>query len=566
LNGVQLYHGFFDPFPYFRRNLTSFPTVARPGDFHFTAYSDMAEPFKKKQVLVQNVTGKRKKGKDTRSAVTRSGEPPGPTEKLVVALKNVTVRVRDRHILPNTSWEIRAGQNWAILGPNGSGKSSLARLLVNDIPYSRGEIVFHGLNRRRIGYVSFELHEWFMAREDRLEASRSFSGKVDSRERVLQTILSTLEDADGRPPFDEIVDLMGIRHLLDRGTAFLSTGEMRRVLIARALMKAPRLLILDEPFSGVDETFRARLTETLEALMRKGTQIVLVTNRVDEIPSGITHVLCVKDGRVFRQGRQGDILTDGLIRDLYETKRAGYGSPVPELARGAVTDDGDPDILVEMKNVSVRYGDVTILDGLNWVMRKGEHWAIVGPNGSGKTTLLSLVNGDHPQAYANEIFLFGRRKGSGETVWEIKKKIGVVSSRLQMEYRQGISAYEVVASGLFDSIGMYRFITPAEHDRVRRWVDRLELSPLSQRAFDQLSYGERRRVLIARAMVKSPCLLILDEPCEGLDGDHREKVLKLINDIGSETRTHLLFATHYPDEIPPCITHTLRLEWRNRNS
>jgi molybdate transport system ATP-binding protein len=515
-------------------------------------------------VLVQNVTGNTKKEKETRSEATRSRELPGPIAKLVVTLKDVTVRVRDRHILPNTSWEIRAGQNWAILGPNGSGKSSLARLLVNDIPYSCGEIIFHGLNKRRIGYVSFELHEWFMTREDRLDEAQSFSGKPDSHERVRQTILAAREGSGGHPPLDEIVELMGIRHLLDRGTAFLSTGEMRRVLIARALLKAPRLLILDEPFGGIDETFRVRLTETLERLTKKGTQIILVTNRVKEIPPAITHVICVKNGRVVRQGRQGEVLTKRLVRDLYDREGPRLVSPATEGTRRPVTGAGDPDILVEMKNVSIRYGDITILDGLDWVMRRGEHWAIVGPNGSGKTTLLNLVSGDHPQAYANEIFLFGKRKGSGEMIWEIKEHIGMVSSRLQIQYRRGISAYEVVASGLFDSIGMYRFMTPAEHDRVRHWVDRLGLSSLSPRAFDQLSYGERRMVLIARAMVKSPRLLILDEPCEGLDGDHREKVLKLVNDIGSKTGTHLLFVTHYPDEIPPCITHRLHLEARNR--
>jgi molybdate transport system ATP-binding protein len=513
-----------------------------------------------------NVTGNPKKEKDIRSRERQSVGLPGPVAKLVITLKDVTIRMRDRHILPGTSWELRTGQNWAILGPNGSGKSSLARLLINDIPYSRGEIIRHGLNSRGIGYVSFELHEWFMAREDLMEGARSFSGRLDSHEKVRQTILSTLERGGGRTPFDEVVDLMGIRHLLDRGTAFLSTGEMRRALIARALLKSPRLLILDEPFAGVDETFRARLSETIEKLMKRGTQIVLVTNRMEEILPGITHILCVKDCRVVCQGRRGEVLTHGLIHDLHHRESPSRCSPAAGRAGGKMTDVSDPDTLVEMKNVTVWHGEVVVIDRLDWVMKKGENWAIVGPNGSGKTTLLGLINGDNPQAYANEIYLFGNLKGSGETIWEIKEHIGMVSSRLQVQYRKGISAYEVVASGLFDCIGIYRFVTPEEHDKIRHWLERLDLSNLSHRDFDQLSYGERRMVLIARAMVKSPRLLILDEPCEGLDGDHRRKVLKLVNDIGSETRTHLIFVTHYPHEIPPCITHTLRLEGQNQGS
>ena len=505
------------------------------------------------------MTGNSKK--DIKSRNKQSEGLPGSVAKLFITLKDVTIRVRDRHIFAGTSWEIRTGQNWAILGPNGSGKSSLARLLVNDIPYSRGEISRHGVNRHGIGYVSFELHEWFMAREDMLEGSRSFARRTDSHEKVRHTILSALERRDGRPPFDEVVDLMEIRHLLDRGTAFLSTGEMRRVLIARALLKSPRLLILDEPFGGVDEISRVRLAETLERLMKGETQVILVTNRLEEILPGITHVLCVKDCRVVRQGRRGEVLTRERINDLYHSEGS---SPNPHTAYRQVRKMIDAgDILVEMKSVIVRYGEIVVLNGLDWVMRKGENWAIVGPNGSGKTTLLDLITGDNPQAYANEIYLFGNLKGSGELVWEIKEHIGMVSSRLQLQYRKGISAFEVVASGLFDSIGIYRVITPEEHDRVRHWVERLGLTYLSHRAFDQLSYGERRMVLIARAMVKSPRLLILDEPCEGLDEDHRRKVLNLVNDIGSKSSTHLIFVTHYPHEIPPCITHTLRMDRKN---
>jgi molybdate transport system ATP-binding protein len=519
---------------------------------------------KESKIKGLNMTGNPEKEKDIKSRKKHSEGLPGPVAKLVITLKDVTIRVRDRHILPGTSWEIRTGQNWAILGPNGSGKSSLARLLVNDIPYSRGEIIRHGLNKRGIGYVSFELHEWFMAREDLLEDSRSFSRRIDSHEKVRQTILSALEKKGGSPTFDEIVYLMGIRHLLDRGTAFLSTGEMRRVLIARALLKSPRLLILDEPFGGVDEISRVRLVETLGRLMKAGTQVILVTNRLEEILPGITHILCVKDCRVVRQGKRGEVLARGLINDLHHRKGTG---PNPHTANRKVRkmiDVGDPENLVEMKNVTVRYGEVVVLDGLDWVMRKGENWAITGSNGSGKTTLLDLISGDNPQAYANEIYLFGNLKGSGETVWEIKEHIGMVSSRLQIQYRKGISAFEVVASGLFDSIGICCVITPEEHDRVHRWMERLGLTDLSHRVFDQLSYGERRMVLIARAMVKSPRLLILDEPCEGLDEAHRRKVLKLVNNIGAENRTQLIFVTHYPHEIPPCITHTLRLERKNQ--
>jgi molybdate transport system ATP-binding protein len=219
-----------------------------------------------------------------------------------------------------------------------------------------------------------------------------------------------------------------------------------------------------------------------------------------------------------------------------------------------------PETLVEMKGVTVKFGDVTILDGLDWTVRRGENWAVLGPNGSGKTTLLSLITGDNLQAYANEIRLFGVLKGTGESLWDIREKIGVVSSELQVRYRRGITARDVVASGLFDSIGLFRRLSPENRRVVEDWMDLLGILPLAERVFEGLSYGERRMTLIARAMVKSPLLLILDEPCQGLDPANRRKMLKLIDRIGAGTGTRIVYVSHYADEIPSCINRILRLE------
>ena len=220
-------------------------------------------------------------------------------------------------------------------------------------------------------------------------------------------------------------------------------------------------------------------------------------------------------------------------------------------------------ILVEMKNTTVKYGDLLVLDRLNWVARAGENWAVLGPNGAGKSTLLNLIIGENPQAYANRIYLFGRRRGSGETIWEIKKNIAFVSSELQVRYRKKIRAYDVILSGFFDSIGLYRHATAKQHEIARQWVEDLGVGEKSERRFDRLSYGEKRLILIARAMVKSPILLILDEPCQGLDRENRRMVLDHIEYIGAHTHTGLLYVTHHSDEIPPCITHILRLHKAN---
>jgi molybdate transport system ATP-binding protein len=279
-----------------------------------------------------------------------------------------------------------------------------------------------------------------------------------------------------------------------------------------------------------------------------------VSHRADEIPAAIGHVLCVKDCRVVLQGRREEVLA-GWQRMSDDDER-----PAICLPREKTRETEAPEILVEMKGVTVKFADVTILDGLDWTVRRGENWAVLGPNGSGKTTLLSLITGDNLQGYANEIRLFGMLKGSGESLWDIREKIGVVSSELQVRYRKGIQVRDVVASGLFDSIGLFRRLSPEDRRMVEDWMDLLGILPMAERAFEGLSYGERRMALIARAMVKSPLLLILDEPCQGLDPANRRKMLKLIDRIGAGTGTRIVYVSHYADEMPSCINRVLRLD------
>jgi molybdate transport system ATP-binding protein len=471
--------------------------------------------------------------------------------QLLIKLEDIAIRVRENLILKGTHWEIKNNQHWAIIGPNGAGKTSLAGALVGNVPVVRGKITrnYPKATKEPIGYVSLELHQRLIAQEEDRDEARFFSGNIDSFVKVRQTILSANHNTEiENHNFDQIVKVLEIRYLLDRGIRFISDGEMRKVLIARALMKSPRVLILDEPFEGLDGPSRERLKETTTELIAQGVQVILVTHRFEEIIPGITHVLCLKDGKVFLQGKRDSVLTPEHMNRLYHKKAPAIFS------------------LPGNRDGREKYGDVLVLDRLNWAMKQGENWAVVGPNGSGKTTLLSLITGDNVQAYANEIYLFGKRRGSGESVWDIKKRIGVVSSELQVHYRKRMQVYEVVVSGFFDSIGLYRKCTAEQQAAARKWIELLGLSHMSERWYDHLSFGEKRMVLLARSMVKSPTLLILDEPCQGLDRSNRGVILDLIDYIGRETNTHVIYVTHHQDEMPPCITHVLKLEKQQRDS
>jgi molybdate transport system ATP-binding protein len=213
-----------------------------------------------------------------------------------------------------------------------------------------------------------------------------------------------------------------------------------------------------------------------------------------------------------------------------------------------------------MENVRVKYGNTTVLDGLNWTMKSGENWVILGPNGCGKTTMLNLVTGDNPQAYANKIHLFGKRRGSGESIWDIKRRTGIVSSELQIRYRQPITAFEVVLSGFFDSVGLYHHFSTEQKETAEQWLEVLGIADNSDRVFNQLSYGEQRMLLLARSLVKMPLILILDEPCQGFDPINRGRILDAIDAIGGHSESNIIYVTHYPDEIPSCMTDMLRFE------
>ncbi len=509
-----------------------------------------------------------------------------------ISVENITCRLQDRLMLQNSSWRIHSDEHWAVLGPNGAGKSTFVRALWGGVPLLKGKILFHfsdskteahPLSQREvIGYVSFETHHRLMEHEEMQEDLRAFANKTDEMTTAQDVIFSSILASRPLTPEDEarcgkIADLLEIGPLLKKNIISLSTGEMRKTLIARALIKAPKLLILDEPFDGLDETSRRSLAESINHLMTGSARVILVVHRLEEIVSSITHVLFIKEGQLFMQGPKEYLLTSENISQLYgcslelEQDNGKYlvsfgkeGDKPKATAPMAVAGDPAvsdilPDVLIEMRDTTVQYHGLLALNRLNWVMRRGENWAILGPNGSGKSTILKLILGDNLQSYANQVILFGRQKGTGETLWEIKKRIGAVSSELQVQYRKKMSAYDVIASGFYDSIGLYQYPTQDQKKTVDQWIQLLCIEDIAHQPFHQLSYGQRRMILLARAMVKSPALLIVDEPCHGLDIPNRKRVLDILERIG-HTQTNLLYVTNHKEEILDCVTHVMRLQ------
>jgi molybdate transport system ATP-binding protein len=476
----------------------------------------------------------------------------------LVSLRGVSLRIRDRRILEGTTWELRLGEHWAVVGPNGAGKSTLVRALAGEIPVVGGEVcpAEPALLRRQAAVVSFERHRGMVAREERGDAQRYFSGNVDGGTRVGDLFQSPrrkplLSGADLPPSFD-------IGHLIERRIRDLSAGEMRRFQIALALAAEPPLLVLDEPFEGLDATARNELANLINQLMDANRSVVLVTHRRREIPPNTTHVIGVQGGQVVFQGRREDVLDPQRMDSLYASRFSALRELPAAVPPQAQSGDTPSEVLVDLRNVTVRHQGVAVFENLSWAVRSGQHWAVCGPNGSGKTTLMSLIVGDHPQAYANTVRVFGKLRAGG-SIREIKEGIGLISAELQVRYRKAVTAAEVVLSGFFDSVGLYRRASPAQQAAAQSWMTSFAIQGLAGKRFNHLSHGEQRMVLLARAMVKPPRLLVLDEPCQGLDTGNRRSILQAVDRIAAAGSTTIICVSHHPDEIPACITRRLSL-------
>jgi molybdate transport system ATP-binding protein len=340
----------------------------------------------------------------------------------------------------------------------------------------------------------------------------------------------------------ELIDLFKFQDLLERGFRKLSTGETRKLMLIRALACKPDLLVVDEPFEGLDLASTQLLAELLQKLAAS-TQIIMVLNRVDEIPAFITHMAYMEHGKLLHRVAVNDPIASADLQQLLHLKTTNLSiPPAPSEHRPPTLNPEQP--LVRLRKASIVYDEKTVFTDLDWTIQPNEHWQVTGPNGSGKTCLLNLITGDHPQCYSNDIFVFGMQRGSGESIWQIKRYIGYVSSALQWEYRVSINVRNVIISGFYDSIGLYQKYTDRERRLAEQWLALLGMSKRATEQFSELSYGDQRLILIARAMVKHPTLLILDEPCLGLDDLNRQLVLALIERICAGSETTVLYVNH----------------------
>ncbi len=460
---------------------------------------------------------------------------------------------------------IEAGEQIAIVGENGAGKSILVGILLGRYPLMDGSGVEYdfgdgALSQRvsdNVRYLTFRDSMTILAGgEDYFYQQRWNSTTFDDSPKVRDELPATTVD---REPFRErLFEMFGMERLLDKRITLLSSGEMRKFQITKSLLDLPQLLILDNPFIGLDVASRDMLHALLRSIAEEGlVQIVLVLSKVDDIPDFVSHIIELHDRRAFAKRSIAEYYAEAtpLPNHILSEELRCRIEQMPVV----VDPRCDSEMVAELRGVSIRYGARTILESLDWSVRRGECWALSGENGAGKSTLLSLVCADNPQSYACDISLFGRQRGSGESIWDIKRNIGYVSPEMHRSYNQPVPAIEIVGSGLYDTVGLHRKLSSEQLEVSHLWMEIFGIEQLSQRLFTHLSSGEQRLVLLARAFVKDPALLILDEPLHGLDMRNRKRVIEIIESFCRRASKTLIIVTHYPEELPTTITNKLYL-------
>lgn len=350
---------------------------------------------------------------------------------------------------------------------------------------------------------------------------------------------------------EEVIDLLRLRHLLQASLLMLSNGETRRLSLALGLLKQPRLFLMDQPLTGLDKESRAAFGDFLDSCIAKGIHLLLTTT-AQEVPSQVTHVGHLNE--------IGECIT--WARDNYPLP-ASVSEPLPwalmQLAHLLPPTAAKEGLVLAMEKVTIRYGEKVILQNLDWKIATGERWRLHGRNGSGKSTLLSLLIGENPQAYSQNFSLFGKKRGSGESIWELKRPIGFVAPELTRFFPRNQTLRKVILSGLFDTLGLFKAVTPAEEALGAAWISFFQLGPLTNTFLYQLSLEQQRWALLARALIKNPRLLILDEATQGMDQGQRQLFRDSIQYLLEHRPLTLIYVSHYDEDVPSSVNRVFEL-------
>jgi molybdate transport system ATP-binding protein len=492
------------------------------------------------------------------------------TARLSVTLHAVSVRRGGTWALRDISLSLKAGERWALIGGNGAGKTQLLKLIGTDVwptPNGReariyrvgGHRVDLGTAKRRIAYIGAELQDKYARYGWNPTVCDLLATGLHRTDLLLQP--ATTEE---RRRIAKMLKLCGLTHLKNRRFMSLSYGQKRLALLARGLVQNPDWLLLDEFYNGLDVDHRRRIDRILDHALRRGQSWIASAHRAMDVPRGTRGLIDLHAGRLRSVTRLhgADLARLAAHADEHPPQRSAApvrvrdpAEPEPRAGRG--------ELLLRITGADLYVEYRAVLREVNWDLRQGEHWAVFGANGAGKSSLLKLLYGDLSPALGGKIERSGFPFGTPIEAW--KRQVGYVSPELQTDYAVNVTVFDLVASGRYASIGMCDAPTSADRKHALRWLKFFALSSFAKRSPRELSYGQLRRALFARALASDPRILLLDEPLTGLDPRQRAAMKRLLERLMTQQRT-LIIAVHHPEDLPRGMTHALHLHKRRAHA
>jgi molybdate transport system ATP-binding protein len=482
---------------------------------------------------------------------SKSKSPSGDLGAAIVRVFDLNLQHQHKLVLENFSWTINHGENWLLSGISGSGKTSIAKVIAG-LQGAAGEVRFNFATDNGLPAKVLFVESWYQFKNVEGVANFYYQQRYTSLQ-AKETLTVNAElisyGKDNNLEFAEAEMLLAelnFSGLKNSQLLELSSGEHKKLQLIKALWLKPQLLIIDQPYTGLDAASRRTFNDLLDEVAAKGVQLILISNDT-ELPVCINRFAEIQDGKLV-QVESRKMISVAPEREAKE---------LPSFLRQSPAYSSDD--IVKMIDVSISYGEKQVLKNINWEVKAGEKWLLQGPNGSGKSTLLSLVNGDHPQSYANNFYLFGNKRGSGESIWDIKKHTGIISPEFHWYFDSSATVFQSVASGLFDSVGLFRTLPFSQKAKVDELIEFFDLTQHKNDLLNTLPLGKQRLVLLARTIIKNPELLILDEPCQGLDQQQTQYFNQLVDELCSNGMT-LIYVGHFESALPACLEKRIVLE------
>ncbi|MFC4196445.1 ATP-binding cassette domain-containing protein [Pedobacter jamesrossensis] len=449
------------------------------------------------------------------------------------------------------NWTINTGENWVLFGKSGSGKTSLAKIIAG-LEKAIGEVNIDFKTDTNLPPEVLFVESWYQFKN--LEGVANFYYQQRYTSQQAKDTLTVHAELVGYGKekglhFDKvepILEALNFSSFASSQLIELSSGEHKKLQLVKALWLKPQLLIIDQPYTGLDAASRKNLNILLDEVSAKGVQMILISNDA-ELPASINRYAEIKDGQIS--------VSD--IRKIKSFSTEKHNREIPDFLKESPVYSSKN--IIKMVDVNISYGEKQVLKNINWEVKAGEKWLLQGHNGSGKSTLLSLVNGDHPQSYANELYLFGKRRGSGESIWDIKQHIGLISPEFHWYFDASATVWQSIASGFYDTVGLFQQLPYTKSKQVDELVEYFGLTASKNELLKSLPLGKQRLVLLARTIIKNPELLILDEPCQGLDQQQTQHFNQLIDELCSNGMT-LIYVGHFESQLPTCIEKRILLE------